>query len=767
VRSANIPYRTLHCLWIVCLILTACQRVSPTASGDQRMEQFVDSVLALMTLEEKLGQLNQPGGPGPATGPAARAGTDDDIRAGRIGSFLSVTGAAHTRSLQQVAVEESRLGVPLLFAHDVIHGFRTIFPVPIGEASTWDPEAIERASRTAAIEATAHGVHWTYAPMVDIARDPRWGRIVEGAGEDPYLGATMAAAKVRGFQGTDLRADNTMIATAKHYVAYGGAEAGRDYNTVDVSMRELREIYLPPFHAAVNAGAGSVMASFNEVSGVPMHANRQLIRDVLRDELGFTGILVSDYTGVWELIQHGVAADSAAAGVHGLNAGVDIDMVSRIYLNYMPAAVRDGRVDVAVVDEAVRRVLRAKYQLGLFDDPYRYNVPERETTLVLTPEFREQARDVARRSLVLLKNEGGVLPLRKDIASVAVIGPLAQDSGSMLGGWAALGNPSDAVTVLAGIRRALGERTRVLYARGAPMDSNVISGFAEAVRAARAADAVVLVLGEDRDMSAEARNRTSLDLPGVQLQLAQAIQATGKPVVAVLFNGRPLAIPWLADNVPAIIEAWYPGIEAGNAVADVLFGDANPGGKLPVSFPRNVGQVPIYYNHKNTGRPPSEAERYTSKYIDVPWTPLFPFGYGLSYTSFTYDPPRLSAAEMGATDTLSVAVTVRNTGDRPGDEVVQLYIRDDVASVTRPVKELKGYERVTLQPGEARTLTFRLTVNDLAFYSLEMNRVAEPGSFTVYAGGSSESVQEASFRLTGEVVSVPNLGPLPARPRDN
>jgi beta-glucosidase len=450
-----------------------------------------------------------------------------------------------------------------------------------------------------------------------------------------------------------------------------------------------------------------------------------------------------------------------------LNAGVDIDMVSRIYLNHMPAAVRAGRVDVATVDEAVRRVLRAKYQLGLFDDPYRYNVPERETTLILTPEFREQARDVARRSLVLLKNEGGLLPLRKDIASVAVIGPLAQDSGSMLGGWAALGRPSDAVTVLAGIQGALGARARVLYARGAPVDSNVISGFAEAVRAARAADAVVLVLGEDRDMSAEARNRTSIDLPGAQLQLAQAIHATGKPVIAVLFNGRPLAIPWLADNVPAIIEAWYPGIEAGNAVADVLFGDANPGGKLPVSFPRNVGQVPLYYNHKNTGRPPSEAERYTSKYIDVPWTPLYPFGYGLSYTSFTYDPPRLSVTALTATDTLSVAVTVRNTGDRAGDEVVQLYIRDDVATVTRPVMELKGFERITLQPGEERTVTFRLTVNDLAFYDLDMNRIAEPGSFTVYAGGSSTSVQETSFRLTGDVVSVPNRGPLPLRPRDN
>jgi beta-glucosidase len=742
------------------LCAASCQqRGSDTTT---RAEQFVDSLLAVMTLEEKLGQLNQQGGPGPATGPEARAGTDEDIRAGSIGSFLSVWGAAHTRSLQQIAVEESRLGIPVLFAHDVIHGFRTIFPVPIGEASTWDPEAVERAARTAAVEATAHGVHWTYAPMVDIARDARWGRIVEGAGEDPYLGAVMAAAKVRGFQGTDLSANNTLLATAKHYVAYGGAEAGRDYNTVDFSMRTLREIYLPPFHAAVQAGARSVMASFNEVSGVPMHANRHLIRDVLRDELGFDGILVSDYTGLWELIQHGIAEDSAAAGVLGLQAGVDVDMVSRIYVNHMATAIRAALVDSTLVDEAVRRVLRAKYDIGLFDDPYRYSVPERESTLVLTPEHREQARDLARRSLVLLRNEGGVLPLRKDLGTIAVIGTLAADAESVLGGWAAVGQPEDAVTVLAGIRDAAGQSTRVIYAPGAPVDSADISGFAEAVRAARSADAVILVLGEHRDMSAEARNRTSLDLPGVQRQLAQAVHATGTPVVAVLLNGRPLSIPWLADNVPAILEAWYPGTEAGSAIADIVFGDANPGGKLPVTFPRTVGQVPLYYNHKNTGRPPSETERYTSKYIDVPWTPLFPFGHGLSYTTFAYESPRLSTTTITPTDTLVVEVTVRNTGQRAGDEVVQLYIRDDVATVTRPVKELKRFERVTLEAGESRSVTFRLTVNDLAFYDLDLNRVAETGTFTVFAGGSSESVREARFTLTGEgPVPVPNRGPLP------
>jgi beta-glucosidase len=443
-----------------------------------------------------------------------------------------------------------------------------------------------------------------------------------------------------------------------------------------------------------------------------------------------------------------------------LHAGVDIDMVSRIYLKHMPAAVRAGHVDASVVDDAVRRVLRAKYRLGLFQDPYRYNVPERERALVLTAEHRAAARDAARRSLVLLKNENRVLPLRKDLRTIAVIGPLAHDSASVLGGWAAAGRPADAITVLTGIRWAVSSATRVRYARGAHVDSADTSGFAEAVRMARAADAVVLVLGEERDMSAEARNRASLDLPGVQGRLAQAVHATGKPVVVVLLNGRSLTIPWLADNIPAILEAWYPGIEAGTAIADVLFGDYNPGGKLPVTFPRTVGQVPIYYNHKNTGRPPSETERYTSKYIDVPWTPLYPFGHGLSYTTFVYEGLRVSGPEIRATDSLTVSVTVRNTGDRSGDEVVQIYLRDDVASVTRPVKELKRFQRVALLPGERRTLTFTLTPNDLAFYDVDMRRVVEPGTFTVFAGGSSAAVQQARFRVVGPAAQVGNPGPL-------
>ncbi|HEX6048221.1 MAG TPA: beta-glucosidase BglX [Gemmatimonadaceae bacterium] len=734
--------------------------------ADPRAERFIDSVLAGLSLNEKLGQLTQYRGRFGLTGPQTPEAGAADIRAGRVGSFLGVHGAELTREMQRVAVEESRAKIPVLFAHDVIHGFRTIFPVSLAEAASWDPAAVQRAARVAAAEAAAHGLHWTFAPMVDIARDPRWGRIVEGAGEDPYLGSVMAAARVLGFQGTDLRDTLTILATAKHFVGYGAAEGGRDYNIAEIPGRTLREIYLPPFHAAVNAGARSVMAAFNEVDGVPMHAHRDLIDGVLRTEWGWDGILVSDYTGVMELMNHGIAADSATAARVAIDAGVDVDMVSNFFTSHLPAEVRAGRVNVAVVDSAVRRVLRAKYELGLFDAPYRYSSVARERALTLAPAFVTEAREMARRSIVLLKNDGATLPLRKDLGAIAVIGPLADDARSALGSWAAAGRPQDAVTPLAGIRQAVGGRARVLYARGASVDSADTSGFADAVRLTREADAVVLVVGEHQDMSAEARNRASLDLPGVQLRLVQAVHAVarsaGKPVVAVLMNGRPLAVPWLADNVPAIVEAWYLGVQTGPALADVLFGDYNPGGKLPVSFPRTVGQVPVYYNHKNTGRPPSETERYTSRYIDVPWTPQWPFGHGLSYTTFSYGPVRMSATEIRPTDTITVTVDVSNTGAREGDEVVQLYVRDDAATVTRPVRMLKGFRRVTLRSGERRSVSFTLRPQALAYYDLRMRHVVEPGTFTAWVGGSSLGGQSARFTVTGEVTEVPDRGPLPA-----
>ncbi len=734
---------------------TTPQTVRPAGSPHHAMDRFLDSLLGRMTLEEKLGQLNQPAGPGNETGPAARAGTVAEIRAGRIGSFLGVYGAAHTKSLQRAAVEESRLGIPLLFAYDVIHGFRTIFPVPLAEASSWDPEAVERSARIAAVEATAHGVHWTYAPMVDVARDPRWGRVVEGSGEDPYLGAVMAAARVRGFQGESpsrrsgeaLGADSTLLATAKHFAAYGAAEGGRDYNTADLSPRTLHEIYLPPFHAAVAAGAQSVMAAFNEVAGVPMHAHRQLLRDVLRDDWGFDGVLVSDYTGIMELIRHGVAADSAAAGALGIRAGVDVDMVSAIYVNHLPRLVRGGLVAESLITQAARRVLQAKYRLGLFTDPYRYSDTTRERARTLTPEHLAAARAMARKSVVLLKNSNRTLPLSKRLRTLAVIGPLADDARSAIGSWAGVGRPEDAVTVLAGIRGAVSPTTRVLYAKGAEVAGSDTAGFAEAVRTAAAADAVVLVLGEDQDMSAEARNRSSLDLPGVQQALAQRVQATGKPVAVVLANGRPLSTPWLDANVPAIVEAWYLGVQMGPAVADVLFGDYNPGGKLPITVPRTVGQVPIYYNHKNTGRPFNPDDKYTSSYFDLPPTPLYPFGHGLSYTRFAYGNLRLSATRIRPSDSISVSVEVTNTGDRTGDEVVQLYLRDDVASFTRPVKELRGFRRITLAPGQMRTVVFGLGPDDLATYGADLKPTVEPGSFTVYVGTSSAEVSEARFAV--------------------
>ena len=730
---------------------SSAQQSAPTVTVEQPAtttveQRFVDSLLALMTLTEKLGQLNQLSGAGAPTGPGSRAVRLEQIKRGEIGSFLNVTGADTTRALQRIALEESRLKIPLLFAHDVIHGFRTIFPVPLAEASSWDPAAAERSARIAAVEASAHGVAWTFAPMVDIARDPRWGRIVEGSGEDPYLGAVFASARVRGFQGTNLRAADAIAATAKHFAAYGAAEGGRDYNIADISDRTLRDVYLPPFHAAVCAGTATLMAAFNEVGGVPAHASRQLATDILRREWGFDGLVVSDWTGIGELMPHGVAGDSATAGALGLHAGVDVDMVSEIYLRHLAPLVNTGRVAMAEVDEAVRRMLRLKYRLGLFDEPYARHDAARERAVTLTAAHRAAAREVARRSIVLLKNEGGVLPLRKDLGTIAVIGALAADSGAALGNWSALGRREDAVPPLDGIRRAVSPRTTVLYAKGADVRGADTTGFAEAVRVAQRADAVILVVGETPDMSAEAESRAFIDLPGVQQRLVDAVRATRKPLVVVLMNGRPLAIQSLQESVPAIVESWFLGVEAGNALADVVFGEVSPGGKLPVTFPRAVGQVPIYSASKNTGRPAS-GEKYTSKYRDLPSTPLYPFGFGLSYTTFSYGAPRLSAPSIGPNDTLRVQVEVRNTGQRAGDEVVQLYVQDVVGSVTRPLKQLMGFRRLTLRPGEASTVTLSVAARDLAFHDLEMRRVIEPGAFRVLVGGSSSETQEANFFL--------------------
>jgi beta-glucosidase len=729
-------------LLTVCLLLVA---LTDVYAQSRREAAFVDSVLNLMTLEEKAGQLHQFNGAWSEAGPTVPDSTFAAIRAGRVGSLIGVFGSRLTRQVQEAA-RQSRLRIPLLLAHDVIHGFRTIFPVPIGEASSWDVEAVERSARIAATEASAHGINWTYAPMVDIARDPRWGRVVEGSGEDPFLGAMMAAARVRGFQGDDLSANNTMLATAKHFVAYGSAEGGRDYNVADISERTLHEIYLPPFEAAVQAGVGSFMASFNEVAGVPMHAHRRLLNHVLRQQWGFDGVVISDWTGIMEMLRHGVAQDTAAAAALAINAGVDIDMMALFYLRHLPALVRSGRVKPSTVDDAVRRVLRAKYRLGLFQDPFRYSNEQRERSLTLHPEHIAFARDIARKSIVLLKNDGHVLPLAKELTTIAVIGPLATDTRSALGNWSAAGREGDVVTALDGIRRALPTAT-VRYAKGAAVEGNDTSGFAEAMRAAQDAQVIIAVVGEHQDMSAEARNRTSLDVPGTQVALLQRLHTLGKPIVVVLTNGRPLAIPWIDQHIPAILETWFLGVQTGPALADVLFGDYNPSGKLPITFPRNVGQVPIYYNHKNTGRPPLETDRYTSKYIDAPWTPQYVFGHGLSYTTFKYSPPRLSRQRIRAIDSLFIEVTLTNTGSRAGTEIVQLYLRDNVASVTRPVRALRGFRKVELAPGADAVVKFTLTSRDFALLGPRLQRFVEPGSFTVFVGGSSATDNQATFQV--------------------
>lgn len=714
-----------------------------TASPPQAdIERSINALLAQMTLEEKLGQLQQLDGEANGN---YRPEHRDLIRKGLLGSTLNVRGAQRTNELQHIAMEESRLKVPVLFGFDVIYGYRTIFPISLAQASSWDPSVAERAASIAAAEASAVGVRWTFAPMVDIARDARWGRIMEGAGEDPYLGSAMARAYVRGFQGTDYSDSKRIVACAKHFVGYGAAEAGRDYNTVDVSEGTLRNVYLPPFKAAVDAGVGTLMGAFNDLNGVPASANPFTLTKILRGEWKFGGFVVSDYTSVQELINHGLAANESEAARLALNAGVDMEMVSRNYNKYGAQLLREGKLSQATIDEAVRRILRIKFRLGLFERPYASE--QRERTEILTPKNRAAAREIAGRSMVLLKNERETLPLSKSVGSIAVIGPLADSQKDPIGWWKGDGRPEDVVTLLAGIKAKVSPGTRVTYAKGCEIEGDSTAGFDDAVRAAREADVVVVAVGEAAEMSGEAASRSSLDLPGRQLDLVKAIQATGKPTIVVLMNGRPLTINWIAENTPAILETWLAGTEAGNAIADVLFGDVNPGGKLPATFPRTVGQEPLYYNHMNTGRPPDPNNKYSSKYIDVPWTPLFPFGFGLSYTQFRLTNLRLSAQSIRPDGRLTASVDVENTGKRVGDEVVQLYIREVAASVTRPVKELKGFERITLRPGERRHLTFTLGPQELGFYNREMRFVVEPGVFNVTAGTSSTEGLEASFQV--------------------
>lgn len=725
------------------LLLVALTALSPlqaeVSAGEQ---QRIDALLARMTLEEKLGQIVQLAG-GRQKSPNSRINDEERgrVRSGLVGSYLNVAGAEETRALQRIAVEESRLGIPLLFAMDVIHGYRTIFPVPLAMASSWDPALVERAAHVAAIETSASGIHWTFAPMVDIARDPRWGRIVEGAGEDPYLGAIMAAAQVRGFQGRDLRGSDSILATTKHFAAYGAAVGGRDYASADISQRTLAEIYLPPFYAAAQAGSGSFMSAFNDIGGMPATANRALLHDILRDDWHYDGVVVSDWMAVDELRNHGVAKDGGDAAALALHAGVDIDMASNLFVTALAARVRDDPALIADVDTAVRRVLLAKARLGLFDNPHRFSDAVREKSAILTPAHRAAAREAAARSIVLLKNDGNLLPIAATVRKIAVVGGLAADADSQLGPWRARGNAADVAPLLPALRTSLPAGTELTYEPGASPLSDDRSGIAKAVAAARNADLVLLVVGETFDFSGEARSRSDLGLPGAQQALADGILDTGKPVVVLLTNGRPLAIDRLAERAPAILETWFLGVEAGPAIADILLGRTAPGGKLPVTFPRVTGSVPFYYNHLPSGRPADpDLTKDSARYHDLPIAPLFPFGHGLSYTQFDYGPLRIDRQEVAPGNTIAVSVDIRNSGRMAGDEVVQLYARDPLASVSRPVQELRGFARISLKPGEAKRLRFTLSPEQFAWWDAGHWRI-EPGVIELMIGSSSADIR--------------------------
>jgi beta-glucosidase len=708
------------------LLLTLSANAQQTS-----IDSRVEALLSQMTLEEKLGQLTQFVPDQPAFRPA--------LAKGLVGSVLNSGTAAQTNEIQRAAVAGSRLKIPLIIGHDVIHGYRTIFPIPLAIASSWDPEMARLAARIGATEARTTGIRWTFAPMVDIARDPRWGRIAEGAGEDPFLGSAMAAAYVRGFQGANPAAPDALLACAKHFAAYGAAEGGRDYATTDMSEATLREVYLPPFKAAVDAGVGSLMSAFNAVNGVPATSNAFLLDTVLRGEWKFNGFVVSDWSAVTEVINHGAASDPSDAALKALTAGVDLDMWANSYIT-LADAVRSGRLPVAVVDRAVRRILRAKFLVGLFDDPYTDE--KRAASIILAPAHRQAARQVAQRSIVLLKNEGSLLPLPKPGRTIAIVGPLAESKTDMLGPWAAEGKPEETVSVMEGLRAKLGT-TAFMHASGGAVSKASDEELATAVTAANRADVIVAVLGEDRDMSGEAASRSSLDLPGRQQELLQRLVATGKPVVLVVMSGRPLSISWAAEHVPAIVQGWFLGTEGGHAIADVLFGDVNPSGRLPVTMPRTVGQVPIYHAMLPSGRPADPANKFTSKYIDLPLGPLYPFGHGLTYTKFAYSNLQVTSCGEAC---FRVSADIANTGSRAGTETAQLYINDPVASVSRPVRQLKGYQRVSLGPGESKRVEFTVDRSALQFW-YEGQWRTEPGKFNVWIAPDAASGLQGSFEL--------------------
>ncbi|WKL47253.1 glycoside hydrolase family 3 N-terminal domain-containing protein [Flavobacterium pectinovorum] len=724
------------------------------AAQQETIDQKVNALLKKMTIEEKIGQLNQYTGDNSATGPITiNPNKQAEIKAGLVGSMLNIVGTKYTRQYQELAMQ-SRLKIPLLFGQDVIHGYKTTFPIPLAESASWDLQAIELAARVAATEASASGIHWTFAPMVDIGRDPRWGRVMEGAGEDTYLGSKIAYARVKGFQGNKLGDLNSVMACVKHFAAYGAAVGGRDYNSVDMSERMLFETYLPPFKAALDAGAATFMNSFNDINGIPATGNAHLQRDILKGKWNFQGFVVSDWGSIGEMVAHGYSKDLKAAALSAITAGSDMDMESNAYRYNLVELVKEGKVSIDLIDDAVKRILRKKYELGLFENPYKYSDDKRAEKALNNPENRKAALEVAEKSIVLLKNENQTLPLSKSVKTIAFIGPMVKEYKANMGFWSVELPDVDydkwVVSQWDGLQNKVGKNTKLLYAKGCEVDGDNKDGFAEAVATAKQADVVVLSIGERRDMSGEAKSRSDLHLPGVQEDLVKAIQATGKPVVVLVNAGRSLIFNWTADNVPAIVYTWWLGTEAGNAIANVLFGDYNPSGKLPMTFPREVGQIPIYYNHFSTGRPaPNEnSTGYVSSYIDLKNSPKFPFGYGLSYTKFNYSDLKLSSAKIKSNETIKVSFQLSNVGKVAGEEVVQLYLQDKFGSVVRPVLELKDFQKVKLNAGESKTIEFTIEKEKLSFYNDKIEWVAEPGDFEVMIGASSADIKlKANFEL--------------------
>ncbi|HRO68870.1 MAG TPA: beta-glucosidase BglX [Chitinophagaceae bacterium] len=750
------------------LVLITTINLQAQDASQAKMKSFIDGLMKKMTLQEKIGQLNLPAAGDITTGQANSSDIAKKIEQGKVGGLFNIKSVAKIREVQKLAVEKSRLKIPLLFGMDVIHGYETVFPIPLGMSCVWDMDLVERSARIAAQEASADGINWTFSPMVDVSRDPRWGRVSEGNGEDAYLGSEIAKAMVKGYQGDDLSQNNTIMACVKHFALYGASEAGRDYNTTDMSRQRMYNEYLPPYKAAIDAGVGSVMASFNEIDGIPATANKWLLTDLLRKQWGFKGFVVTDYTGINEMVDHGIG-DLQTVSARALNAGIDMDMVGEGILTTIEKSLKEGKVNLAQIDAACRKILEAKYKLGLFDDPYRYCDENRAKTEVFNDAHRKEARSIAAESFVLLKNEGNVLPLKKS-GTIALIGPLADATENMTGTWSVAAIHSKAVSVIKGITELAGNNVKILYAKGSNLDEDSVLEanstmfgktlrrdsrpeeeiLQEALNVANQADVIVAVLGEAAEMSGEASSRTNIEIPGIQKKLLQALLKTGKPVALVLFTGRPLALTWEQKNVPAILNVWFGGSEAGYAVADVLFGDVNPSGKLSATFPQNVGQIPLFYNHKNTGRPLPEGkwfQKFRSNYLDVSNDPLYPFGFGLSYTNFTYSDIKLSNATMKPGQKITATVSVTNTGDRDGKEVVQLYIRDLVGTSTRPVKELKGFKKLALKAGETKSVSFDITVNDLKYYNYDLKYVAEPGEFKLFIGGNSRDVKEAGFKL--------------------